>query len=164
VEYIVFYVFAAIAAGAAVLVVAQKRAVYSALSLIVCLGALAVLFFQLGAYFIAAIQVIVYAGAIMVLFVFVIMLIDPDSEIYPDESLSHRGFWALPLAAVFVFLLLQAFPDYLVRLDPNVPALEGTVEEIGRSLFAEYVLPFEATSILILVAIIGAIVLARRSD
>jgi NADH-quinone oxidoreductase subunit J len=164
VEYLVFYVFAAFSVGAAVMVVAQKRAVYSALSLIVCLGALAGLFFQLGAPFIAAIQVIVYAGAIMVLFVFVIMLIDPDSEIYPDEGLNRSSFWAFPLGVVFIFLLTQAFPDYLVRLDRGVPAQGGTVEELGRSLFTDYVLPFEATSILILVAIIGAIVLARRSE
>ena len=161
-EYVVFYFFAAVSVAAAVSVVAQKRAVYSALSLIVCLCAVAGLFFQLGFQFIAAVQVIVYAGAIMVLFVFVIMLVDPESEIFPGDGLKYVSFWAIPLAVVFVFLVIQAFPQYL-GAPPGAP-IQGTVEDVGRSLFKDYVIPFEVTSILILVAIIGAVVLARRSD
>ena len=162
-EYVVFYFFAAISVAAAVSVVAQKRAVYSALSLIVCLGAIAGLFFQLGFQFIAAVQVIVYAGAIMVLFVFVIMLVDPESEVFPGDGLKYVSFWAIPLALVFVFLVIQAFPQYL-GVPPGGAPTQGSVEDVGRSLFKDYVIPFEVTSILILVAILGAVVLTRRSD
>jgi len=167
VEYVFFYLFAAVSVAAAVLVVVQKKAVYSALALIVCFGAMAGLFFQLGSQFIAAIQVIVYAGAIMVLFVFVIMLIDPEAEAYPEGSLRHISFWAIPLAVMLVFLLIQAFPDFLGSAAGNRAASvqpEGSVENVARALFTQYVVPFEVTSILILVAILGAIVLARRSD
>jgi NADH-quinone oxidoreductase subunit J len=163
VEYLVFYLFAAVSVAAAVSVIAQKRAVYSALSLIVCLGALAGLFFQLGFQFIAAVQVIVYAGAIMVLFVFVIMLVGPQSEVFKGDGLRYVSFWAIPLALVFVFLLIQAFPAYL-GVPSGGPSAQGSVENVGLSLFKDYVVPFEVTSILILVAILGAIVLARRSD
>ncbi|MFB3905605.1 MAG: NADH-quinone oxidoreductase subunit J [Acidobacteriota bacterium] len=166
-EYVVFYLFAAVSVAAAVLVVVQQKTVYSALALIVCLGAMAGLFFQLGSQFIAAIQVIVYAGAIMVLFVFVIMLIDPETESYPGGSLRRISFWAIPLAVLLVFLLIQAFPDFLGSAAGTSAASvqpEGSVENIARALFTEYVIPFEVTSILILVAILGAIVLARRSD
>lgn len=166
-EYVVFYLFAAVSVAAAVLVVVQKKAVYSALALIVCFGAMAGLFFQLGSQFIAMIQVIVYAGAIMVLFVFVIMLIDPEAEIYSGSSLRHVSYWAIPLAVMLVFLLIQAFPDFLGSRAAN-PAVstqpEGSVENLARALFTTYVIPFEVTSILILVAILGAVVLVRRSD
>lgn len=166
-EYVVFYLFAAVSVAAAVLVVIQKKTVYSALALIVCFGAMAGLFFQLGSQFIAMIQVIVYAGAIMVLFVFVIMLVDPEAETYPGGSLRHISYWAIPLAVMLVFLLIQAFPDFLGSTAgnraPSAPT-EGTVENLARSLFTTYVIPFEVTSILILVAILGAMVLARRSD
>jgi len=164
-EYLVFYLFAAVSVAAGVLVVVQKRAMYGALSLIVCFGAMAGLFFQLGAQFIAAIQVIVYAGAIMVLFVFVIMLVDPESEIYPSSRLRHISMFAIPLAVLLVFLLIQAFPDFLgYGVGTRASVNQGRVEDIARSLFTDYVIPFEVTSILILVAILGAIVLARRSD
>jgi NADH-quinone oxidoreductase subunit J len=165
-EYVVFYLFAAVSVAAAVVVVVQKKAVYSALALIVCFGAMAGLFFQLGAQFIAAIQVIVYAGAIMVLFVFVIMLIDPESEAYPAGSLRHISFWAITLAVLLVFLLVQAFPDFLGSAGGQTAGAgpEGSVANIARALFTQYVIPFEVTSILILVAILGAIVLAKRSD
>jgi NADH-quinone oxidoreductase subunit J len=167
VEYVVFYLFAAVSVAAAVLVVVQKKAVYSALALIVCFGAMAGLFFQLGSQFIAAIQVIVYAGAIMVLFVFVIMLMDPDAETFPSGGLRHISFWAIPLAVMLVFLLIQAFPDFLGSVARNPaasPQPQGSVENIARALFTQYVIPFEVTSILILVAILGAIVLTKRSD
>lgn len=166
VEHVVFYILAVLAVSSAVLVVAQKRAVYSALALIVCLAAVAGLFFQLGSQFIAAIQVIVYAGAIMVLFVFVIMLLDPESELFKGKGLHQLSYWAIPMAVFFALLLIQAFPDFMKSAQDagrEVP-VQGSVQDVGRLLFREYVLPFEVTSILILVAILGAVVLAKRND
>ncbi len=105
---IVFYGLAATAVTAAILVVLMSRAVYSALALIVCFGATAGLFFQLGARFIAAVQVIVYAGAIMVLFLFVIMLLDPESEVFLPSRLKKVSGFALAFGVLFTLILLQA--------------------------------------------------------
>ena len=163
-EYILFYVLAAVSIAASVMVVAMRRAVYSALSLIVCFGAIAGLFFQLGAQFIAAIQIIVYAGAIMVLFLFVIMLLDPESEIFPPNRLKKISILALPLAALFAFLLLRAFPVSLVDQTDWSSAPGVDTQTLARSLFQDYLLPFEVTSILILAAVLGAVVLTKRPD
>jgi len=164
-EYLFFYLFAVVSIAAAVLVVVQKRVVYSALSLIVCFGAIAGLFFQLGSQFIAAIQVIVYAGAIMVLFVFVIMLLDPQSEVFPGNDRRHISVVAIPLTILLVILLVQAFPDFLgYDSASRTSVFESNVKDLARDIFTDYVIPFEATSILILVAILGAIVLAKPSD
>ncbi|MGH9339705.1 MAG: NADH-quinone oxidoreductase subunit J [Acidobacteriota bacterium] len=159
-ELILFYLLAVVAITAALLVVLQRRAVYSALSLIVCFGAMAGLFFQLGALFLAAIQVILYAGAIMVLFLFSIMLLDPKSEIFAANRLKAVTIGALPLAGFFTFVLFRAFKD--AGGPPSQTPLGGETEVIAYKLFGDYLLPFEITSILIMVAIVGAVVLAKR--
>jgi NADH-quinone oxidoreductase subunit J len=167
VELGVFYFFAAVAVVAAAAVVSLKRAVYSALSLIVCFCALAVLFFQLGAPFIAAVQVIVYAGAIMVLFLFVIMLLDPRSEQFPRTKLKRLTLLALVLTTALVALLSQAFSAFRLSAPGDAAAASeqvGSVATLGRALFRTYLIPFELISILILVAILGAVLLAKRSD
>lgn len=161
-QYVIFYSLATIAVATAVMVVMMRRAVYSALALVICLGSMAGLFFQLGAQFIGAIQIIVYAGAIMVLFLFAIMLLDPEAENLSPSRLRIIPFLALPLAALFAYLLLRALPQSIlspVRWSPET----GMIRTIARSLFRDYLLPFEATSILILVAVIGAVVLTKRS-
>jgi NADH-quinone oxidoreductase subunit J len=164
VEELVFYLCAAVAVGAALTVVLQRNAIYCALALIACFGSIAVLFFQLGAQFIAVIQVIVYAGAIMVLFIFAVMLIDPESEAFGLNRLKSLTVIAVPGAALLGFILLWALPT----LDPKGATQDfssaGAVEPIARRLFSEYLLPFEVTSILILVAVLGAMVLAKRAD
>lgn len=162
-EQLIFYVFGATALAAALVVVLQQRAVHSALALIVCFASLAVLFFQLGAPFVAAIQIIIYAGAIMVLFLFVIMLLDPQSEAFSANRLKKMSLLALPVAAILAFVLLQALPAFSTRQDAT-PAMEGRVEVIAPYLFKDYLLPFEVTSILILAAVAGAVILARPSD
>jgi NADH-quinone oxidoreductase subunit J len=166
VQEILFYVVSVIAVTAALIVILQRRAVYSALALIVCFGSMAILFYQLGAPFLAAIQVILYAGAIMVLFVFVIMLLDPEAERFPVSKLKRVGIIALPLVAFFWITLLQVVPEFLEPAAEPRPetTLLGETEVIARVLFVDYLLPFEIISILILVAIIGAVVLARQSD
>jgi NADH-quinone oxidoreductase subunit J len=168
VEQLVFYLFATVAIVSAVCVVAQRTAVYSAIALILCFGSVAVLFFQLGAHFIAAIQVIVYAGAIMVLFLFVVMLIDPESEVFTLNRAKSASIVALPLAGFFVLLILRSLPELADLTEQGGGRMDlapkGSVEVIGQSLFRDYLLPFEVTSILILVAVLGAMVLAKRSN
>jgi NADH-quinone oxidoreductase subunit J len=166
VQEILFYVVSVVAVTAALVVVLQKKAVYSALALIVCFGSMAILFYQLGAPFLAVIQVILYAGAIMVLFVFVIMLLDPEAESFPVSKLKKVGILVLPMVALFWLTLLQIVPEFLEPAAEPRPdgALLGEVEVIARTLFVDYLLPFEVISILILVAIIGAVVLTRQSD
>ncbi|MFQ5738541.1 MAG: NADH-quinone oxidoreductase subunit J [Acidobacteriota bacterium] len=164
--FAIFYIFAAVAVISALCVVVQRRPVYGALALIVCLGSIAVLFFQLGAHFIATVQVIVYAGAIMVLFLFVIMLLDPQSEIFSANHLKKLTLLA-PVVGIFLaFLLLRALPRINVPAlmgGAATPQIEGT-RQLARQLFKDYLLPFEVTSVLILVAVVGAVVLAKRPD
>jgi NADH-quinone oxidoreductase subunit J len=156
----IFYMAAAVAVLAAMAVVFQRTPVYSALSLIVVLGALAVVYLLLDAPFIAMIQVIVYAGAIMVLFVLVIMLLNARPE-EPTRGSRFAHWLGVPLLIVFFgefsYLIFRRFP---ARAAPS--AADASPEAIGHLLFRSYVLPFEVTSILILVAILGAVVLAKK--
>jgi NADH-quinone oxidoreductase subunit J len=162
-DVIVFLIFAIVAVGCAINVVVQTHPISSALSLIGVMGSLAVLYLLLGAEFIAAAQVIVYAGAIMVLFVFVIMLLNAGAE-----SRSGRSY-VVQLLGVPALIALLALLSYSVqRLVPASTAVRfgefkgGAAIDVGRALFSQYLLPFEVTSVLILIAIIGAIVLARK--
>jgi NADH-quinone oxidoreductase subunit J len=159
-----FLIFAALAVFCAINLVVQKHPIASALSLIGVMGSLAVLYLQLGGEFIFAAQVIVYAGAIMVLFIFVIMLLNAGAET-PTFQVS-RFVRYLGLILLFAFLGLISF-----IIQAMLPKTEGvvfgafqggTALEVGRKLFTSYLLPFEVTSILILIAIVGAIVLARK--
>jgi NADH-quinone oxidoreductase subunit J len=162
-DVILFLIFAFIAVLSAVSLVTQTHPIASALSLIGVMGALAVLYLLLGAEFMFAAQLIVYAGAIMVLFVFVIMLLNAGSERRISRSRLVKWF-GIPIFALF--LAVMAF--FIQRfLPPTEPVVFGHFtnaggQEIGRSLFTAYLLPFEVTSLLILVAILGAVVLARK--
>jgi NADH-quinone oxidoreductase subunit J len=159
---VIFYIAAALAILAALSVVAQHRPVYSALSLIVVLCSLAVVYLFLGAEFIAVIQVIVYAGAIMVLFVFVIMVLNADREVVSQRSRMAHWLGAplvVALLAEILFAIWNQFPA--AGTSPAAPVPAGPAA-IGHLLFRNYVLPFEVTSILILVAILGAVVLAKK--
>ena len=156
-----FLIFGCICVAAAVNLLVQRHPINSALSLIVVMGSLAVLYLLLGAEFVAAIQVIVYAGAIMVLFVFVIMLLNAGVEERTHGSQVAIRFGA-PGAVLFVIAVIWA----LLRRGPEdmlpIGAMYGSPEAIGRLLFKDFLLPFEVTSVLILIAIMGAVVLARR--
>ncbi len=159
---IVFLVFAIVAVVAAINIVVQTHPISSALSLVGVMGSLAVLFLLLGAEFIAAAQLIVYAGAIMVLFVFVIMLLNAGAE--NAKVIGPRVKYAgLPLLIVFLGLISFAI-QALFRGSTIVVfgGFHGGPAEIGRMLFTDYLLPFEVVSVLILIALIGAIVLARK--
>jgi len=158
---ILFYILGAVAILAALNVVLQRRPVYSALSLIVVLCAIAVEYLLLNAEFIAVIQVIVYAGAIMVLFVLVIMLLNADFEI--PSSRSKMAHWVgVPLLALLLIEMLVAIARYAPATNAAKQMVQGGPVAIGGLLFSNHVLPFELTSILILVAILGAVVLAKK--
>lgn len=161
-DLILFSIFAFTAVACAVSLVVQKHPIASALSLIGVMGSLAVMYLLLGAEFIAAVQLIVYAGAIMVLFVFVIMLLNAGSEAPRSRSWSAR-FLGIPLLMVFLGLLgflIQAMAPGLGNV--SFGGFTSSAKDIGRSLFSTYLLPFEVTSVLVLIAILGAIVLARK--
>jgi NADH-quinone oxidoreductase subunit J len=159
----IFLIFAVIAVVCAINVVVQTHPISSAISLVGVMGSLAVLYLLLGAEFIAAAQVIVYAGAIMVLFVFVIMLLNAGTE-----SKRGRSLVAQLLGAPLLIALLGLLAYFVQRLYPRSASVRfggfthGTPLDIGRALFTTYLLPFEVTSILILIAILGAMVLARK--
>jgi NADH-quinone oxidoreductase subunit J len=159
---VIFYIAAALAILAALSVVTQHRPVYSALSLIVVLCALAVLYLLLGADFIAVIQVIVYAGAIMVLFVFVIMVLNADREIVSQRSRMAHWLGAPLVVAVLAEFLLAIWNQFPAAGAGPAAALSSGPAAIGHLLFRNYLLPFEVTSILILVAILGAVVMAKK--
>lgn len=161
-EMILFLLFAVIAVACGVSLVVQKHPIASALSLIGVMGSLAVLYLLLGAEFIAAVQLIVYAGAIMVLFVFVIMLLNTGAESPVGKSWPSR-LLGIPLLTVFLALIAYMVQYYAPSLTMvRFGAVSNGAGVIGRSLFTKYLLPFEVTSVLVLIAILGAIVLARK--
>jgi NADH-quinone oxidoreductase subunit J len=159
---ILFLVFAAICVAGALNFLLQRHPVNSALSLIVVMGSLALLFLLLGAEFLAAVQVIVYAGAVMVLFVFVIMLLNAGEEARTRGNRVAIWIGVPGLIAFFILICwsLSSARSLLGRVqigDFYVPT-----HDLGIALFREFLLPFEVTSVLVLIAIMGAVVLARR--
>lgn len=161
---LLFILFAGMAIGCAVSMVAQRNPLYGAISLIGVFISLACLYVTLAAPFIAAVQVIVYAGAIMVLVVFVIMLLNVEEE----ERLPLRLRSLVPIAVGLAAILFAeaAFIIFFVQASPSTPRTNisdvGLTSSIGAGLFTTYLLPFEITSVLLLMAIVGAITLARR--
>jgi NADH-quinone oxidoreductase subunit J len=158
---LLFFFFAAVAVGAAINVLLQKHVLYSALSLILMLTAMSVLFVLLRADFLAVINVIVYAGAIMVLFTFVIMLLNLPADEEGADRLRWLKFIGIPLGLFFLFLVAGTIWN-VEPLPAAAGILVGSPEAIGRSLFSDYVLPFEVTSLLILIALVGAVVFAKK--
>ena len=160
-EYI-FFALAGIALISGVLVVFQTHPLRSALWLIVNFFAVAGIYLLAHAEFIAAIQIIVYAGAIMVLFLFVIMLLNlrqPEEE-GPRPKFGQK-LAGVTLAILSAFILAYGFSQAKVPMAKEAPAGLGNTESIARLLFTDYLLPFEVTSVLLLVAIVGAVVLAK---
>lgn len=165
---ILFSVFGVICVAGAVNLLIQTHPINSALSLVVVMGSLAVEYLLLGAEFVAAIQVIVYAGAIMVLFVFVIMLLNAGVEEHTNGS---RVAWLIGVpgmlgVTVIICWALLTSEQGSVPLDgvPLVDKAFGNAHDISLLLFHEFLLPFEVTSILVLIAIMGAVVLAARPE
>jgi NADH-quinone oxidoreductase subunit J len=161
-----FLACALLAVAGAVMLILAHEPIHSALSLILVMVALAVLYLLLGAPFIAAVQIIVYAGAVMVLFVFVIMLLNAGVE-----ERTHFSKLAIP-GVVLGFALLLEIAHWMAHSaigralanGANAPTTEASTYDLSEMLFRQYLFPFEATSILILIAILGALVLARKQS
>jgi NADH-quinone oxidoreductase subunit J len=165
---ILFSVFGIICVGGAVNLLLQRHPINSALSLVVVMGSLAVEYLLLGAEFVAAIQVIVYAGAIMVLFVFVIMLLNAGEE---EHTQGSRVAWLLGLPGVLAITVVIAWAlvqsegsPVALGVTPDAQKAFGNAADISQLLFHQFLLPFEVTSILVLIAIMGAVVLAARPE
>jgi NADH-quinone oxidoreductase subunit J len=168
-EVVLFAVLAFVAILAALMVVAHRHPVYSALSLVVTMLCIAFLFLLLRSEFLWVMQITVYAGAVMVLFLFVVMLLDLRREERPwhlPENRLQMGLGVLlglallaELAVVAVAVRAPAAPG---AFPPAVVAARGNTQLLGRLLYTEYVFPFEVTSVILLVAIVGAIVMAKK--
>jgi NADH-quinone oxidoreductase subunit J len=162
---VLFFVFAGLAVIGALMMIFLREPIHSALALILVMVCLAVLYLLLGAEFIAAVQIIVYAGAVMVLFVFVIMLLNAGEEERTNISkLAHYVGWPLGifLTVELVYWMLRV-PLGTRTSTPEVVAGDPT-RDLSMLLFKSYLFPFEITSILILIALIGALVLAKRDS
>ncbi len=169
---ILFFIFGAVCIGGAINLLVQRHPINSALSLIVVMGSLALLYLLLGAEFVAAVQVIVYAGAVMVLFVFTIMLLNAGEE----ERTPHASRVATMLGVPGLIIGLGVAAAVVSRMTGmdrigiggpqimNGTESFGAAQRIAHLLFRDFLLPFEVTSILILIAIMGAVVLARREE
>ncbi len=162
-QYIMFGIVGAIALATAIAMLTSRNAIYSALFLVLTMCSLAVFFLILGGPFIAVVQVSVYAGAIMVLFLFVIMLLGaehtPGEQHLPWQP-AVAIFLALVLLGMTGFVLWRTAPSWSTA-NPAPTALLGSVESVGKLLFSSYIFPFEVTSVLLLVAMVGAIVMTR---
>jgi NADH-quinone oxidoreductase subunit J len=164
-ELILFILFGAVAAVSAVLMITRSNPVISALFLILNFASLAGLYLLLNAQFIAVAQVIVYAGAIMVLFLFVIMLLKPEREKLFARHSGIKIFAVIIAVIVFfqlVYMVVLSHPSTLVNPVEAESVKAGTIEQIGRELYTNYILPFEAAGFLLLAAVIGALVLAKK--
>jgi NADH-quinone oxidoreductase subunit J len=172
VEHIIFGVVFVVALGASIAMLFTPNAVHTALFLVATQVALAVAFLVQGAYFIAAVQIILYAGAIMVLFLFVIMLLGVDRREIMEEPLPGQRPLAIGLGAILgAQILFVSYRGVSVAIEgarggartlQELNRDPGNVEAIARVLFGDYLLPFEATSVLLVVAIVGVMVLARH--
>ena len=163
-ELIVFYTFATVAVVSAILVITRKNAVHSAMFLAATLLSVAGVFLSLHAEFLAGVQVIVYVGGILVLFVFVIMLVPTDRAVF-ERRYNRQGKVALAVAAILVAELgygLYSGQDIEFAGPAAGTVIEGNSQWVGTVLYQNYLLPFEIASILLLVAIIGAVVLSKK--
>jgi NADH-quinone oxidoreductase subunit J len=164
----IFLAFAFIAVVSGIGVIFARNAVYSALLLVGNFFCLAVFYVLLNAQFLAAVQLTVYAGAIMVLFVFVIMLLSPAGESNILRRMRWQGWIALFLGVVLIGQTVFVFVSGAISTDRGPYTLEymndlgGSVQAVGSVLFTDFLLPFEVTSLLLVVALVGAVVLGKR--
>ncbi|MGE5399881.1 MAG: NADH-quinone oxidoreductase subunit J [Ignavibacteriales bacterium] len=166
IELILFVFFALIAAASAVTMITRPNPIMSAIFLIINFFSLAGLYLVLNAQFISVVQVIVYAGAIMVLFLFVLMLLNTKSELKLLSGTNKLKVFAIIIAGVvfvqIAYLVFFASPSRNLSPDVAASIKAGTVEQIGRELYTNYIIPFEAAGFLLLATTIGALVLAKK--
>ena len=159
---ILFWMLAALSVASALSVILASRPVYAVLGLVGTLFALSVLFATLQATFVAIIQILIYAGAILVLFLFVVMLLDMAPEVTFQRRWGVVGLAALLFGAAFVWELIIAARSFVPSAAGAASPLPGTTGAVGKLLFTTYALPFEVASLLLLVGVIGAVVLAKK--
>jgi NADH-quinone oxidoreductase subunit J len=167
-ELVLFYIFAAIAVISAIMVITRHNVVHSAAFLGATLFAVAGIFLTLHAEFLAGVQVIVYVGGILVLFVFVIMLISVERSVHERQ---YNRQWTIAVVTSAILIIEIAYGLYRGKDSFNLPAVvpvaaaapaAGNSEQVGTVLYTSYLLPFEIASILLLVAIVGAVVLSKK--
>ena len=160
-EVFLFWIFAVVGMGCGFLVVWHRNPMNSAIYLVITMLCLAGLYVLLMSGFVATVQILIYAGAVMVLMLFVIMMLNLNAETLQREG-SMRG-WAL--AAVIGVVLVFRIAGLFSIGEGTPPASEdfGTIEAVGTSLFSTYLLPFELAAVLLLIAVIGAVILAKRT-
>lgn len=165
--FILFFACALLAIAGAVLLILSHEPIHSALSLILVMMALAILYLLLGAPFIAAVQIIVYAGAIMVLFVFVIMLLNMGSEERTNFSTIAK-YVGVPSGIILLLgighFVFHSSIGAAIGTGVGASAEPASTVDLSKMIFQQYLFPFEATSVLILIAILGALVLARKDQ
>jgi len=158
--HVAFFAIAAIAVASALGLILRPNAIHGALFLVINLGSVAALYLMLGAEFLAAAQVIVYAGAIMVLFVFAIMVLIPGKEETGPDPRRGARLVAVPVGGLLLLLLVFVVSRWSAPRGAVVPS--GSAGAVGRLLFTSYLFPFELTSVLLLAAMVGVLLLARR--
>ena len=156
-----FAVLAVLAVGSAAGMLLRRNPIHGALFLAINLSTVAALFLTMRAEFLAAVQIIIYAGAIAVLFVFAIMVLIPGKEETGPDPLRRQRWLAVPVAAVFLILVALVLRS-AVLAGPPKPPLPGGADAVGRVLFTDYLFPFEVTSVLLLAAIVGVMALTKR--
>lgn len=162
IQLILFFTFAFLAVMGAVMVISHRNPIYSALFLILTFFSLAGIYILLLAHFIAIVHIAVYAGAIMVLFLFVIMLLNIKAETKARGAFKYMSYVAVPMAIIlFLELGYLGFKQYQESISKANEI--GTVESIGSALFSTYLLPFEITSVLLVVAMAGALFLSKKN-
>jgi NADH-quinone oxidoreductase subunit J len=171
-DQVLFWVFAAVAVMGALLVIGQKNPVYSVLAIIVSFFGLSGLYVLLEAPFVAVVQIIIYAGAIMVLFLFTVMLLNVPREDAAEWDRTHPFYrpWPMRIGGLLAGLMILQLAWALSRTPGIIDGVAqqrpgvSSVSELGRVLFTDYMFAFEVTSILILIAMVGAVVLARKRE
>jgi len=161
--HFLFFLLAIVCVGAVVAMIISRNQAYSALFLILAFVCLAALFGLLDAPFVAVIQIIVYAGAIMVLFIFVIMMIDLREGIGPEKKRWIAGL-SFVIAGVLIVELIFALKGFLSPAQAAAEGSPGSPTDLGRLLFTKYLYPFEITSVLIIAALVGAMILVKKKE
>ncbi len=159
---VTFWILALLVVGSAAGLILRRNPIHGALFLVINLASVAALFLTLRAEFLAWVQVIVYAGAIAVLFVFAIMVLIPGKEETGPDALRSQRWVAVPLVGVFLIFVGLMLRSATLSGPARGPASPGSVEVIGRLLFTDYLFPFEVTSVLLMTALVGVVALTKR--